>query len=78
MYGLISLIAFVLYIPRLLYYVSGFKKPEHLINRVQNRFAVLIPARNESVGIGLLLDSLARQTYDCKKFDTFVIVDSEA
>ena len=38
---------------------------------------VLIPARNESVGIGLLLDSLARQTYDCKKFDTFVIVDSE-
>ncbi|MGI5106838.1 glycosyltransferase family 2 protein [Treponema socranskii] len=77
MYGLISLIAFVLYIPRLLYYVSGFKKPEHLINRVQNRFAVLIPARDESAGIGLLLDSLARQTYDRKKFDTFVIVDSE-
>ena len=76
-YGVISLIAFVLYIPRLLYYVSGFKKPKRLFNAVENRFAVIIPARNESAGIGLLLDSLARQTYDRKKFDTFVIVDSE-
>ena len=76
-YGVISLIAFVLYIPRLLYYVSGFKKPKRLFNPVQNRFAVIVPARNESAGIGLLLDSLARQTYDRKKFDTFVIVDSE-
>ena len=77
MYGVISLIALIIYIPRLLYYVSGFKKPRHLTNSVQNRFAVVIPARNESAGIGLLLDSLARQTYDRKKFDTFVVVDSE-
>lgn len=77
MYGVISLIALIIYIPRLLYYVSGFKKPRHLTNSVQNRFAVVIPARNESAGIGLLLDSLARQTYDRKKIDTFVVVDSE-
>ena len=77
MYGVISLIALIIYIPRLLYYVSGFKKPRHLTNSVQNCFAVVIPARNESAGIGLLLDSLARQTYDRKKFDTFVVVDSE-
>lgn len=76
-YAVVSFIALILYIPRLLYYISGFKKAEHLINGIQNRFAVIVPARNESAGIRFLLDSLARQTYDRKKFDTFVIVDSK-
>ena len=68
-----SLIAFLIYIPRMLYYIEGFKKPVKLSNPKKNHLAVLVPARNEK-GVVHLLDSLAAQTYDSKYFDTYVIV----
>lgn len=76
-YIVLVIIAFVLYLPRIVYYFYGFRKQKHLVNRIKNRLAVIIPARNESAGISFLLDSFSRQTYDHSKFDMFVIVDSE-
>lgn len=67
------LISFIIYIPRMAYYFTGFKKPVHLDNPKKNKLAVLVPARNEK-GVVHLLDSLANQTYDEKYFDTYVIV----
>jgi cellulose synthase/poly-beta-1,6-N-acetylglucosamine synthase-like glycosyltransferase len=76
-YMVLVIIASVLYLPRIAYYFYGFRKQKHLVNRIKNRLAVIIPARNESAGISFLLDSFSRQTYDHSKFDMFVIVDSE-
>lgn len=73
----IALLSLILYIPRMIYWISGFKKQQKISNPTKNKFAVLVPARNESVGIGLLLDSLKNQTYNHKYFDTYVIVNSE-
>ncbi|MCF0117453.1 MAG: glycosyltransferase family 2 protein [Bacilli bacterium] len=41
------------------------------------RFAVLIPARNESNVIEHILKSLKKQTYDSNYFDVYVIVENE-
>ena len=40
-------------------------------------FAVLIPARDESLVISDLLDSLKKQTYKVKSSDIYIIVESE-
>ena len=68
-----SLLAFIVYIPRLIYYIEGFKKPVKLNNPKKNKLAVLIPARNEK-GVVHLLDSLASQSYDADFFDNYVVV----
>lgn len=67
------ILSFVIYIPRMIYYFEGFKKPVKLENPKKNKLAVLVPARNEK-GVVHLLDSLAAQTYDSKYFDIYVIV----
>lgn len=67
------LVSFIIYIPRIAYYFEGFRNPKQLENPEKNKLAVLVPARNEK-GVVHLLDSLARQTYDPKYFDTYVIV----
>lgn len=68
-----SCLAFAVYIPRMIYYIEGFKKPVRLSNPKKNNLAVLVPARNEA-GLRLLLDSLAAQSYGSDFFDTYVIV----
>lgn len=68
-----SLVAFVIYIPRMAYYIEGFRKNQHFENEKKNKICVLVPARNEK-GVVYLLDSLSKQTYDSKYFDTYVIV----
>lgn len=60
------------YIPRLRAWFYGFKKQKHLTKTKDNKIAIIIPARNESMVIGTLFDSIKNQTY--KNFDTFVIV----
>lgn len=60
------------YIPRMKAWFYGFKKQKHLTNEKKNKIAIVIPARNESEVIGLLFDSIKRQTY--KNFETYVIV----
>jgi cellulose synthase/poly-beta-1,6-N-acetylglucosamine synthase-like glycosyltransferase len=71
--GLIGL-CIILYIPRLIAWFAPYKKQEHLHNDKNNKFAILIPARNESSVIRGLLDCLKNQTYDRKNFDIHVIV----
>lgn len=76
-YVFLACLSLALYLPRMYYWISGFQKQRRLANKTKNRLAVLVPARNESAGIALLLDSLARQSYGRENFDTFVIVKSE-
>lgn len=75
-FGIISILSLLVFLPRFLYFVPAFKKAKRLKNPNNSRLAVLVPARNESAGIRRLLDSLAAQTYDSAFFDTFVIVQS--
>lgn len=76
-YGFYVFMAFITicligYIPRLVAWFYGFKKQKHLINEKKNKIAIIVPARNESMVIGELFESIKKQTY--KNFDTFVIV----
>ena len=60
------------YLPRMGAWFGSFKKQQRLENDEKSRFAIIVPARNESSVIGELFASLERQTY--KNFDTYVIV----
>ena len=60
------------YIPRMIAWFYGFKKQKHLTKNKDNKIAIIVPARNESMVIGALFESIKNQTY--KNFDTFVIV----
>jgi len=69
----ICVISFILYLPRIRYYIAGLKSPKHFENPKKNKLAVIVPAKNEK-GLRVLLDSLASQTYDKDFFDTYVVV----
>ena len=73
-YGFITfmILCFISYIPRLKAWFYGFKKQKHLTKNKDNKIAIIVPARNESMVIGSLFDSIKKQTY--RNFDTFVIV----
>ena len=60
------------YMPRFRAWFYGFKKQKHLTKNKDNKIAIIIPARNESMVIGNLFDSIKKQTY--KNFDCYVIV----
>lgn len=60
--------------PRLRCWSYAFKKQERLKNEENCKLAVLIPARNESMSVGTLLDCLCDQTYPKDRFDVHVIV----
>ncbi|MBQ8451608.1 MAG: glycosyltransferase family 2 protein [Clostridia bacterium] len=67
---------FMLY--RLVFAITGFTKRITFKEAKKNhKFAVLIPARNESNVISDLLTSLQNQDYDKNNFDVYVIVKSE-
>ena len=69
-----ELFSVILYIPRLINWFDG-KKPQPRLHAKTNRhFALLIPARNESVAIAPLLDSVRRQDYPETDYDVYVIV----
>lgn len=68
----------VLCLHRVLYAILGFGKMiKFKTAKKDHRFAILIPARNESKVINNLLDALDRQDYDKSKLDTYVIVQDE-
>ena len=77
-YFALELIAILLYTPRFSMWFKGYKKQPTLYNPNKAKFAVIIPARDESKAIGMLLGSINRQTYPKDKFDVHVIVDSES
>lgn len=69
----ICVLSFVLYLPRIRYYIAGLKTPRHFSNPQKNKLAVIVPAKNEK-GLRVLLESLSAQTYDKDFFDTYVVV----
>jgi cellulose synthase/poly-beta-1,6-N-acetylglucosamine synthase-like glycosyltransferase len=73
-YVIISIICLVVYLPRIYYYIEGFKKPKTYINDKKNKLCVLVPARNESSVIKDVLNSLTNQSYDKNYYDIHVIV----
>ncbi len=68
----------IIYLPRIYYWVYAFKKQQRLVSSKKNRIALIIPARYDSAVVGSLMESIAKQTYDEKFFDTFVIVSDSA
>ena len=60
-----------------IYAFNALKKKESikLINP-KNKFAILIPARNESKVIKNILNSLKNQNYDSKLYDVYVIIET--
>ena len=70
----VELIAVLLYLPHILWWFEGRKPQERLHAKKQRRFALLIPARDESRAIAPLLDSVKRQTYPAALIDVYVIV----
>ena len=62
----------------LIYLVYGFKKEETLKKANKNtKFAVIIPARNESNVISGILNCLKNQTYSKDDFDVYVVIESK-
>lgn len=74
-YLALSFVILLLYIPKIVCWCYGFKKQKHLTNPTKNKIALVIPAKNESQCIGMLLDSINRQTYDKSNYDVFIAVD---
>lgn len=68
---LLFLFKIVLHITAML---PGKKYPEAKQN---HKFAILIPARNESKVISQILDSIKNQTYDKSLLDTYIIVEKD-
>ena len=71
---ILLVITLISYLPRIRAWFYGFKKEKHILNDKQNKIAVLIPARNESMVIRDLLDSAKSQTYPADKFHLHIIV----
>lgn len=72
------LVCAVLFLYRFIFIIIGFSKDKPLKEtNVLGRFAILIPARNESKVISKLLKSIQSQKYDEKLIDVYVIVETE-
>ena len=66
-------------LPKLINYIRGCfggrQKPLPKAKK-KHRFAIIVPARNESAVIGKLLDSLDAQTFGVDHGDVFIAVES--
>ena len=70
----VELLSVLLYVPHIAWWVEGRRPQERLHAKNKRRFALLIPARDESRAIAPLLDSVKRQTYPAELVDVYVIV----
>ena len=71
-------ISFVLLIQKIIYHIVGlFPAKKFKEAKTNHKFAILIPARNESKVIEGLLVSIEEQNYDKDLIKTYVIVESE-
>lgn len=73
-YAVVEFLSILIYFPRLRLWFSGLRPQAHLYSEKKRRFAVLIPARNESAAISPLLSSVCAQRYPSELFRVFVIV----
>jgi len=71
------IVALIAFLPRISYYLVAFKKQKRLVNLYKNKFAVIVPARDESAIVAHCLDSLVAQTYDPQFFDVHIVVADE-
>lgn len=72
-------ISLVLLIKKIVYHIFGlFPAKKFPDAKKDHKFAILIPARNESAVIEQLLISIKNQTYNRELIDTYVIVESES
>ena len=74
-----SIVCFVLYLIRIVYMSCAFL-PEKRYEEADHmtRFAILIPARNESGVIANLMEALKKQRYPEDCYDVYVIVETVA
>ena len=70
----VQAIAVLCYLPHVFWWFEGSRPQERLHAKRKRRFALLIPARDESAAIAPLLDSVKRQTYPAELVDVYVIV----
>ena len=71
-------ISFVLLLQKIIYHIVGLFPAKKFKDAKKNhKFAILIPARNESKVIEQLLISIEEQNYDHDLIKTYVIVESE-
>lgn len=78
-FQIILVIAAVLFSYRIFYMILGFgKKIRFKKTKNKHKFAILIPARNESQVIKDIFEALKNQVYDPEKFDVFVVVKDPA
>ncbi|MDD4531909.1 MAG: glycosyltransferase family 2 protein [Bacilli bacterium] len=70
----LAALSILLYMPRIICWFGAFTKQEQIKSDVDHKFAILVPARNESKIITQILDCFKEQTYDAKNFDVYVIV----
>ena len=74
---IISLIFTLCYFYQAVYVFIGlFKKGQDFKSSKNHRYAVIISARNESVVIRQLLESIHNQTYPSELIDVFVVADN--
>lgn len=78
-----QIITYTLMVYGLYYIISGVigtlinkKAPKLKKAKKNNHFAIIIPARNEEVVIGHLVDSLNNQNYPKNKYDIYVAVNN--
>ncbi|MBD5131065.1 MAG: glycosyltransferase family 2 protein [Clostridiales bacterium] len=76
-YGVIVLIAALLYIPKYAQICGTLKRPSRKVATAKRKISLVIPARNESKAIVDLFDSILTQDYDKDYFDINVIVKDE-
>ncbi len=65
----------IIYLPRVIAWFGAVKPQKRIVNPGKSRFALLVPARNESRAIGDLFASLSRQDYDKGMYDIHVIIN---
>lgn len=73
-YGGLVLVAFALYLPKMVGIRYGFRKIKRIPAIDKRKIGIVIPARNEYLVVGELFDSIAKQDYDKRFFDVFVVV----
>jgi len=67
----------MLFFKIVLHFTASLPAKKFPTAKQEHKFAILIPARNESKVIRQILDSIQNQTYNLEMVDTYIIVESE-
>lgn len=56
--------------------IACIKKPKKFKSEIKNRYAVVVPARNEENVIGQFIESVKRQSYPFELIDIYIVADN--